>query len=47
LWANTVSITAANPLTGEKKKTRSADDEPNDKRKSDDKPDSKEEKSDK
>jgi hypothetical protein len=30
LWANSVSITAANPLTGEKKKTKPSDDDPKD-----------------
>jgi hypothetical protein len=31
LWANSVSITAANPLTGEKKKPKPTEDEPKDK----------------
>jgi hypothetical protein len=31
LWANSVSVTAANPLTGEKKKGKPAEDEPGDK----------------
>jgi len=31
LWANSVSVTAANPLTGEKKKPKPADDQPKDK----------------
>jgi len=38
LYANSVSVTAANPLTGEKKKTK-PDDEPKEKPKSDDKTD--------
>jgi len=38
LWANSVSVTAANPLTGEKKKARPGDDdEPKDKSNSDNK----------
>ena len=35
LWANSVSITAANPLVGEKKKTKPADDESKDNNKED------------
>jgi len=42
LWANSVSVTAANPLTGEKKKPKPADDEAKDKASSDTKKDVKE-----
>lgn len=41
LWANSVSVTAANPLTSEKKKARPAEDEPKDKANSDDKKEAK------
>ena len=44
LWANSVSVTAANPLTGEKKKTKPAEDDPKDKPNSDDKKEAKEDK---
>jgi hypothetical protein len=44
LWANSVSVTAANPLTGEKKKAKPAEDDPKDKTNSNDKKEAKEEK---
>jgi len=41
LWANSISVTAANPLMGEKKKAKPSEDDPKDKANSDDKKEAK------